>query len=340
MSKATDQTLKDTLRAMPRISQDLLNATFYLYPDLKSAENGESCGGTGFLVSHPTATNFGDQVPPNLYAVTNRHVAMKGGNSVMRLTRRDGKLEIIEQDPSDWQHIPGGNDVAVADLTRRPNMTEFSAVPMHRFVTQEEVQRCTFGPGEDVFMIGRFVAHDGGKANQPVVRFGNIGAMPSPILLTQSDNKRHECYCIDMRSRAGFSGSPVFLYRVFGQDLEGNDMSDLMQMIATGDSARCNWVLLRSSYLGLLGIHCGQFPEKVMLQRFDDKQNDSVQAYVDGVSGMTIVVPAWDIQAVLDIKKFKERRIEREVEFLKSGDPSMTPEKLESALRMFKGRTR
>jgi hypothetical protein len=43
---------------------------------------------------------------------------------------------------------------------------------------------------------------------------------------------------------------------------------------------------------------------------------------------------------VLDIKKFKERRIEREVEFLKSGDPSMTPEKLESALRMFKGRTR
>jgi hypothetical protein len=133
---------------------------------------------------------------------------------------------------------------------------------------------------------------------------------------------------------------PVFLYRVFGQDLEGNDMSDLMQMIATGDSAKCNWVLLRSSYLGLLGIHCGQFPEKITLQRFDDKQSDSVQAYVDGVSGMTIVVPAWDIQAVLDIKKFKERRIEREVELLKPGDPSMTPEKLESALRMFKGRTR
>ena len=64
------------------------------------------------------------------------------------------------------------------------------------------------GPGEDVFMVGRFVNQDGG-ATQPALRFGNISSMPAEMTIQKFRRKR-PYYLIDMHSRLGYSGSPVF----------------------------------------------------------------------------------------------------------------------------------
>jgi hypothetical protein len=67
--------------------------------------------------------------------------------------------------------------------------------------------------------------------------------------------------------------------------------------------------------LKLLGIHWGQFPEEWELKHPDkiDKQERSHLitdgAYVAGLSGMTCVIPAWQILEVLDVPKLRDRRI-------------------------------
>src|SRR5271170_5484166 len=74
------------------------------------------------------------------------------------------------------------------------------------------------GPGEDVFMVGRFIDHDGKDANIPSVRFGNISTLPQPIE-QPSGSTNNKSFILDLHSRTGYSGSPVFVYRTPGSDL-------------------------------------------------------------------------------------------------------------------------
>jgi hypothetical protein len=94
---------------MPRIPNDVLNCTFYLYPSKQAAEVGENCGGTGFFVMTSGAGS-------TVYALTNWHVAVKGGNSVMRVNSGQDPPEIIEYDPSDWRFIARGDDLAALEF--------------------------------------------------------------------------------------------------------------------------------------------------------------------------------------------------------------------------------
>ena len=64
----------------------------------------------------------------------------------------------------------------------------------------------------------------------------------------------------------------------------------------------------------LLGIHWGQFPEKWELN--DKRQLEESQKnhlilegkYVEGMSGMTCVIPAWQIYEVLNMPELKKLR--------------------------------
>jgi hypothetical protein len=150
--------------------------------------------------------------------VTNYHVAVKGGNSVVRVNCLDGPPQIFPFDPSDWTFIPNGDDVAVIRLPVNPEKHQINAVPLSEFVFPERFSYGYVGTGEDVFMVGRFVDHDGGEINQPAVRFGHISIMPTSIYLEEIGRKK-EYYCIDLHSRSGFSGSPVFVYRTITSDL-------------------------------------------------------------------------------------------------------------------------
>lgn len=109
-----------------------------------------------------------------------------------------------------------------------------------------------------------------------------------------------------MNSRTGYSGSPVFIYRTPGFDLEKNL-----------DEARRNKKVLLdgANYLALLGIHFSQFPEYWELKRIKKDAAEASQKgliiegdYVRGLSGMTCVLPAWSIMDVLNLPKLREHR--------------------------------
>jgi len=91
-------------------------------------------------------------------------------------------------------------------------------VPPSGFVTDEIISSKSIGLGDGVFMIGRFIDHAGEGTNYPAARFGNISIMPTMIDL--GDGYGGECYCLDMHSRTGYSGSPVFVYRTSNTNLD------------------------------------------------------------------------------------------------------------------------
>ena len=67
---------------MPRIVNELLQSSLYLYQTVDDAKEGKSTGGSGFLVSMTSPVG-----ETHLYAVTNKHVT-DHGFSVIRSTQR------------------------------------------------------------------------------------------------------------------------------------------------------------------------------------------------------------------------------------------------------------
>lgn len=64
-------------------------------------------------------------------------------------------------------------------------------------VTQDFAEE-EFGPGDDVFMVGRFMDHAGKDRNHPALRCGNIAMNPTPII--QENGAKADAYCIDLHS--------------------------------------------------------------------------------------------------------------------------------------------
>lgn len=269
---------------MPKIPRELLDATFYLYPDRESAEAGADFGGTGFLL----ARHFhNDPTQSVIYAVTNYHVAIRDGCSVIRLNHKDGSTEILEFGPEDWTFISNGPDIAAVALSDMSKVIS-TAISIEMLALPPEIERYEIGPGDNVFMVGRFVDHGGKVKNEPAVRFGHLSMMPLPMK-QKGNGAVHKSYCIDMHSRSGYSGSPVFCYRT---------MTDyLAETSLVVDSGR--------QFIALLGIHWGQFPEEWELgtRAKSAKPDVSVEGderYIVGMSGMTCVAPASDIVALLE----------------------------------------
>ncbi len=276
---------------MPKIPKNTLDVACYLYSSREDAESGREFGGSGFFVSIPTS------VPEHIhvYAVTNWHVAVQGGASVLRINRHDGGADIFDMGPEDWFFDPRF-DIAVRPIALDTSLHKFSTVPMQMFASRERIEKSEIGPGDDVFMVGRFVDHDGGAVNSPSVRFGNISTRPTQV--RQPNGKDAESYCIDMHSRSGYSGSPVFVYRTAGQDLtQGKNLA------------------LGTAEFLFLGIHYAQFPEMWEIGEFQKRPGAHSTVplvtdgkYVKGLSGMTLALPAWLVEEVINMPKLKSQR--------------------------------
>jgi hypothetical protein len=155
------------------------------------------------------------------------------------------------------------------------------------FIAEREVS-----PGEDVFMVGLFVDAHGHDTSDPAVRFGNISMMP--VNITNANGGNVPTYVIDVHSRPGFSGSPVWVYRRAGGDLSNFNLN------------------MKDQFLSILGIHYAQFPERWKIIRGKKKQEGAEIAeleedgdYVHGMSGMTKVVPASAILELLEEPKLR-----------------------------------
>lgn len=279
---------------MPRIPDIVLNTVFFLYPTKEAAEKGENFGGSGFIVTVPSS------IPGRVhaYGITNAHVAP--GSPVVRINRKDTPLipDIFEFQDIDWEAHPDFYDIAATPLLLDPTVHDVAAIPVADFASPE--RSSNMGLGDDVFMAGRFVDHDGGTTNKASVRFGNIAVMPT--LMPQRSEKPRESYIIDLHSRTGYSGSPVHIYRTLGGDL------DAVHKDGGNLNLSKSWPL----YLHLLGIHWCQFDE--WLDVYKDKADAGLRkppiGLARGYSGMTCVIPAKHILELLNMPKFQAQRAE------------------------------
>jgi hypothetical protein len=166
-------------------------------------------------------------------------------------------------------------------------------------------------------MIGRFVDHDGRQTNRPAARFGHISVLPAPII--QPNKVKADSFCVDMHSRTGHSGSPVFVFRTPGSQIGFVPPAEY------------------GAYLGVLGILWGQFPGMWDIEKGTtaDLRKEAASLilegqYVKGLSGMACVLPAWTILEVLKMPKLQKLRLENtksvfEPQFPREGLPP-TPE--------------
>ncbi|MBY0511027.1 MAG: serine protease [Rhodospirillaceae bacterium] len=271
----------------------------YLYPSRDAAEKGERFGGTGFLVGIASTAS------PHLtflYAVTNYHVAISNGCSVVRVNRKDGQPDIFEFGPEDWHFdAQAGHDVAVVQIPLRTNH-DFLVLPHDGCLSRELRDSQGIAPGDDIFIVGRFIDHDGETTNRPAIRFGHISINQAPIP-TAAFRKPVATYCLDTNSRTGYSGSPVWVYRT--------PFTDLQTMV--DPSTHGKMYLSGRPMLYLLGIHTGQFSET--WEMLSDAETAEVEKLIKvtktqirGLSGMTLCTPAWAILDLLNSPKLKNAR--------------------------------
>ncbi|MEZ5933323.1 MAG: serine protease [Alphaproteobacteria bacterium] len=280
-------------RGMPRINDQFLECVFYLYPSREAAEIGEQIGGTGFVAGVPSDVHEGVIYG---YAVTNRHVAVDDGASCIRVNRCDGSVEVLEFDPAEWLVHPSGDDLAVIPLGGMvPGIHDVRLFDTSWFVTEESSNKLDIGPGDDVFMVGRFVHHDGKKRNQPSVRFGNI-SMNASLIRQSRRGFEQLSYGVEMRSMGGYSGSPVFVCK------------------SPWDMNRPT-VTVAPNRVKFLGVNWGYITDKLEVDEEVIRDNQASQSeirrrkqYVKANTGMNGVIPAWKVKELLDMPMLSEQR--------------------------------
>jgi hypothetical protein len=311
-------------RFMPKIRVALPETVFYLY---RVGLDGRKSGpfGTGFLVIRSSMRGAS-----HIYGVSNSHVVCgKCGASIIRVNTRDGKSRFIELDPSEWEMSKNGDDLVAVDLSEKinPNTDQVIGLFEDSFVTPEWIDKFEIGIGEDTFMCGLFVSHHGGEKNIPVARFGNLSMMANEdAMIEMETGAKRPCHLVDTRSRSGFSGSPVFVYR--------NAQGDL-SWLPYGTYRPADLLTTRASdyFWGLLGIHCGQFWDtiNVKIKKKPKTENASIKEgdELEIQGGMTIVIPAERIIKLLNLEIFEMARQKREND--RDDDCRPHPEAIEGA---------
>ena len=194
--------------SMPRIHNQFLECSVYLYPSKEAAEKGERAGGSGFLISIKAAVEGWTHI----YAVTNSHVIREGNSPVIRLNTQSGETDVLEYEQDAWIHHPDGDDIAVCPLDFPAAQFVVRFIDRDKvFVTPNRIRFFDIDIGDGTFMVGRFSNHEGKQRNTPSVRFGNIAMMPDEPIKHPRGHMQ-ESFLIESRSIGGYSGSPVFVH--------------------------------------------------------------------------------------------------------------------------------
>lgn len=314
---------------MPQLDNEVLRSTFYLYRKNPKTGKIEGPKGTGVFVGRRPE----DPIQHiHIYAVTSHHVAISSGASIIRVNTWGGtppKLgyRFLKYQLEEWSFIPNSDDIAAIDVTNdlghQTGENYVRCIWEDDFVTKSFASSVILGPGEDGFMLGLFTKSPGEKYNMPTTRFGNIAQLANEDhWIEQANGVKRPSHIFDIHSRPGFSGSPVFIYRTPSNSLENINFSP-------------NWNIVTKDnlFLRLLGIHSGQFTDRVearVAESYGDipiKEGDNL----DIPSSMTIVAPAWAISQLLDTPELTEQRRMRERKNARNGEPSVRPEAEEVA---------
>jgi hypothetical protein len=285
---------------MAQINRWFLRSCVYFYASEEAAKKGAKSGGSGCLVTVPSETRF--HGPPHLYVVTNRHVIEDNECTFMRYNIMPEGFDITPT-AGTWK-TSKKDDLAVAPV-KFPKWVHYFPLDLQHFaVTHEKIEQYSINIGDDVFMVSRFIGHEGKERNKPVARFGNISMMPDPHDLVMTEQGPQEAYLVEMRSVGGASGSPVFW--------------SVPNHRARVDGEKGQ--MAREDLYGplFLGVDCGHFTDAAPVLDADDKPHPHGW-YTKSNSGMAVVIPVWRIRRLLDTqelvmarKKEDERRTAQE----------------------------
>jgi trypsin-like peptidase len=274
---------------MPRIHDVFLQSAFFIYPSMQAARSGESVGGTGFLVCVRLKQNedYGQ-----VYAVTNGHVVAACKTNVVIRLNTDNGVEYVNSAKKDWVLHPSGIfDIAVLPIDL--SNSTVSQIGADLFLSREAADSLDIGPGDDTFMVGRLLGHEGRKQNITPVRFGNIAARPSEAIRVEGCD-RGENFLVECRSISGYSGSPVFVW------IDPNRPRPPMWLapaLPPYDPKR------HGPYL--LGIDAGHIEIDVPVMQ--PKQARKIGT-VSFITAMSVVVPAWHLTELLNGPVLVEQR--------------------------------
>ena len=208
-------------------------------------------------------------------------------------------------------------------------------------------------------MLGLLANQPGKQRNLVAARFGNISLMADedePI--KQGNGNLRPSHLFDVKSRTGFSGSPVFVYRTMYGDMRGALSQGEREIIHHRASIErsVRGVLLSEYYdtkieeeirdntfLMLLGIHSSQLRDIVKVKKIERSEDGGevvICEDVDGAPGesvragdkllipnsVTVVVPGWRILTLLNEQPLAFQRMSRDRSDMEAEEEENPPE--------------
>lgn len=216
------------------------------------------------------------------YAVTAKHVIdnirdIRCDEVYLRTNTIEGNARWYATDIANWIFHPDDLEVDVAIHIGSVQGQDQLIYPVDRFATLEVLIKEGIGVGNEIFLAGLFARHHGEQRNIPIIRVGDIAAMPEEPIETRFGQM--EGYLIESRSIGGISGSPVFVHL-------GTDYSTL-------ESGRLGYAYQKFYLLGLMHGHW----ETVQAGGY---LNDEERSKEIVNMGIAIVVPASKILEVIE----------------------------------------
>jgi hypothetical protein len=244
------------------------------------------------------------------YAITARHVIdavrdkSADGKVLLRCNLTNDRARWLDTDIGRWKFHPDADEVVdVAVLTIHiPAELDHLAYPLSNAATSEVIAAQGIGIGEEVFLTGLFAPHHGEHRNIPIVRVGNIAAMPEEKVSTSMGLM--DAYLIEARSIGGLSGSPVFAHLGLMRNI-----NDRVQFARAG-----------AGVIFLLGLMHGHFaPQTVGL---DGTSEDAVSR--DRINmGIAIVTPIARILEVVNQPDIRQAETALEEQLRREALPVM-----------------
>jgi len=229
------------------------------------------------------------------YAVTARHVieAIRQLQSKVyfRLNMKSGTFDWFESKIEDWRFHPTDPIVDVAVLPWAPpsNTYNTSVIRHDWLMNQGHIDQYCIGPGDETAIVGLFFPYPGTQRNIPIVRIGNIAAMPPEKIFTEMShaNGNMDTYLIEARSTGGLSGSPVFWSMGYTRRVGDHDLT-----ATRSDEADGVFVCM-----GLIHAH------------LDERESKLSQLLGKPINmGIALVVPMDRIREVLYQEEFEMKR--------------------------------
>lgn len=150
--------------------------------------------------------------------------------------------------------------------------------------------------GDDIFIPSLFSGHVGERRNIPIVRVGNIAALPVESIRVGSPTV--PAYLIETRSLGGISGAPVFLH------LDPARSRNIPRhVIDPGGGKSVPYALIGV----VVGIHSGQYASDFVS---DNDVGTIISKDAEFNAGITVVVPIAHALQILSGDALKKRRID------------------------------